>query len=295
MEITIPLTFEEMATEIVKFTNLPRKEVEQRLWMEAFEPGWNGHQDAVRFQITPHTYDSNMLRLYNEGDGFIFETLVFWVRLRRRLWSQHALERIERYATRHNLESDVVKILIFGDGTGNDSLYLIKNGFKVDYFDVPGSKTFDFAMKRFEYYGLLGEDVTIITNYDACFSQQYDVIISFEVLEHLPKPLDTIRDIHSMLKTRGIALITESFGGVEDEWPTHLESNLKYHGTTPFLFFKNKMLLTWYSKKPFFRPMELTKVSKTSRRDFIHLLCSTRVTGRYIFVRLLRLNRLARK
>ncbi|WP_366513710.1 methyltransferase domain-containing protein [Moorena sp. SIOASIH] len=47
-----------------------------------------------------------------------------------------------------------------------------------------------------------------MSDYNQCLSSQYDVVLSFEVLEHLSDPFAAIGDIHSMLKPNGIALIT---------------------------------------------------------------------------------------
>lgn len=286
MGINIPLTFEAIVNEIVEFTNLPRDEVEHRVWAESLEPGWNVVRDARRFGVTPHKYDDKMLQLYREGDGYIFDTLVFWARPGRQRWTELALRRMNLYGARAGIRSEDIKVLMLGDGTGNDSLYLAANGLSVDYYDVPGSKTFDFAIKRFERHGMLGRRISILTDHELRLSRQYDVVVSFEVLEHLPQPLSAIRDMRSMLKVGGIALVTEAFEMVTDEYPTHLGSNTKYTGKTPFLFFRNGLLLSWYDLNPDMRPMEFTKLERTSLRDLRRLLADGNVRRQYVFSRL---------
>lgn len=273
----IPIAFEDIVNEIVKFTGLSRDEVEHRVWMEAVDLGWNVSQDVDRFAVTPNKYDDRMDRLYREGDGFIFETLVFWAKPERQRWSEQAVERMHSYAARASLKPREVRTLMLGDGTGNDSLYLAANGFSVDYFDVPESKTFDFALKRFECRGVLGRSVNVLQDYEACLSGRYDVVISFEVLEHLPEPLSAIRDIDSMLKTGGIALVTEAFEYVSETFPTHLNANRRYTGRTPFLFLRSNMQLSWYSKEPAFRPMEFVKSERLSAKSLAKLLADRAV------------------
>ncbi len=109
-----------------------------------------------------HKYGPEMHELYRRGDGFIFETLVSWARPQRKRYTQNALERIHAYAKRIGKEPEQLQILMLGDGTGNDSLYLIKNGLNLHYYDVPESKVFAFAVKRFQAYDLIGRKVTII-------------------------------------------------------------------------------------------------------------------------------------
>jgi SAM-dependent methyltransferase len=270
--LKLPQTYAEVVDEIVRFTVLPRDEVEYRVWMQALEPGWNVLQDMARFGVIPHINSENMTQLYREGNGFIFETMVFWAKQDRRSWTQEALERIKKYAMQSGRPNSEICILILGDGTGNDSLYLASHGFKVDYFDVPGSKIFDFAMKRFEAYGLLGHSIRPCPDYQTCLKQEYDIVISFEVLEHLPDPVAAIRDISSMLKMGGMALITDDFGDITTRLPTHLKSNSKFVGQTPFLFLKSNMLLSWYSRQTLFKPMEFTKLDKIHRGTGLSLL-----------------------
>ncbi|MBW4480158.1 MAG: class I SAM-dependent methyltransferase [Tolypothrix brevis GSE-NOS-MK-07-07A] len=283
MNIKLPSSYQEIVDELVNFTDLPRQEVEHRVWMQAIGEG-TVIQEAKHFGVTPHQYDDKMEKLYKEGHGLIIETMVFWATQERQLWIQQAIERIRLYAQKNNRTLDDLTILMLGDGTGNDSLELVNNGFKINYFDIPGSKTYEFATKRFAHYDLIGERVNLISDYNSCLTSQYDVVLSFEVLEHLTDPITAIRDINSMLKTSGIAIITEAFSAVYDVFPTHLKSNLKFANQTPFIFLEKKMLMTWYSQKTFFqfKPMEFVKKEKISLKDFIFLLKDAKIRRSYI-------------
>jgi SAM-dependent methyltransferase len=272
VHLRLPQTYAEIVDEIVRFTSLPRNEVEHRVWMQVLEPGWNVLNDVERFGVIPHMDSENMTQLYRDGDGFIFETMVFWAKPDRRRWTEDALEQIKKHATQAGKPNHDICILIFGDGTGNDSLYLASHGFKVDYFDVPGSKTFNFAMKRFDAYGFLGRSIRPLPDYQSCLNQEYDIFISFEVLEHLSDPVTMIRDISSILKTGGIAIITDDFGNITGRLPTHLKANSKFVGQTPFLFLKNNLLLSWYSRQTLFKPMEFTKMRTISACTWLSLI-----------------------
>jgi len=223
-----------------------------------------------------------MIRLYTEGDGFIFDSLIFWSKQSRRLWVEHALDRIRMHAGRMGIPIQDLCILMFGDGPGNDSLFLAKCGLKVDYFEVPGSKTFEFAVKRFQHHGMWEHSIMPIYDYQSCLQGQYDVVLSFEVLEHLPEPMEAIRGINAALKRGGIAIITEDFGDLAGYLPTHLRSGARYLGTTPFLFLKNHMVLSWYSQDELFKPYEFVKVEQISVSDWMQLVRDYNVRSLYL-------------
>lgn len=272
MKQALPQTFSELVTEVVRFSGITHQAAESGIWMEALEPGWNVTSEVAHYLIKPHYYSSEMERLYLEGTGFIFETLVFWARPQRQAWAPIASERLQLYGEGQGLEPSRLKILMLGDGTGSDSLFLADRGFNVDYYDIPESRTLDFATKRFEYYGVLGGQIRIVREYRDCLSRQYDAVLSFEVLEHIAKPLEAIGDIYRMLKPGGIALVTESFGAVSPEVPTHLLSNLKYAGRTPFLFLKEHLCLSWYNRNPLFKPMEYAKLERGLLEGYLRLI-----------------------
>jgi len=268
-----PITFPEIVSTIAQCTGMTHVEAEARVWNEILEPGWNVQRDVVRFGVTPFHFDDHMARLYHDGDGFIFESLLFWARPIRQSWIRHALDRIQGHATQTGRQIGDLQVLIFGDGPGNDSLFLARSGVTVHYHEVPGSKTYDFAVARFRRSGLWGTRILPVESPLPQMIEQYDVVVSFEVLEHLPVPLATIAQISAMLKAGGIALITDDFGDITTALPTHLRSSARYRGATPFLFMRHGMRLTWYSTEDLFKPYEFTK-SEFARpwRDWISLM-----------------------
>ena len=278
-----PITFPEIVSTITQFTGTPHAEAEARVWNEILEPGWNVQRDVDRFGVTPFHFDDHMVRLYHEGDGFIFESLLFGARPIRQSWIRHALDRIRGHAERTGRQIADLQVLIFGDGPGNDSLFLAHRGVMVHYHDIPGSRTYDFAVARFRRSGLWGTRILPVESSLSQITEQYDVVVSFEVLEHLPEPLAAIAQMSSMLKTGGIALITDDFGDLTPALPTHLRSSARYRGATPFLFMKHGMRLTWYSTEEFFKPYEFTKREFPSPwRDWISLMRDRNVRAHYL-------------
>ncbi len=277
-----PTAFADIVDEIVGLSGIPRDEVERRVWRQVTEPGSSVLEDVVNFGVTPHEYNDRMLDLYRLGTGFIYETMVYAAKPTRSRWTYQALERILLHLERTGSAPAQARMLILGDGSGNDSLFFATRGIHVHYFDVPGSRTYKFAMNRFAKYGLLGDAIQAVPDYDSCLQGHYDIVLCFDVLEHLPEPLQAIRDIGRMLKGGGIALITEDFGDLAPHLPTHLRLSKKLAGTTPFLFLDAKMVLSWYSLNPPLKPMEFTRVDSVSTKDRWRLWRDPHVRGMYL-------------
>lgn len=273
----ISSSYEGIVEEIASCIDLPADEVRHRVWMEALDLGWNVLRDVEFFHVRPYVFDDRMLELYRQGDGFIFETMVFWSRPYRQKWTAHAIDRIRMYADRKQVPLSSLRVLMMGDGCGSDSLALAEHGIPVDYFDIPGSKTFEFAVRRFRKHGVLDNGVSIVTRHEDCLKQIYDATLSFEVLEHLPDPQAAVQDMFRCLKQNGIALLTEAFGGVAPAFPTHLKSNLRFCGKLPLMCHRSGLLLTWASTDPAQKPLEFVKVAASDLPNKAELLRSQAV------------------
>jgi SAM-dependent methyltransferase len=295
MEFRPLLSDEAIIEEIALLTNLERHDIERRVHAEKAANGSNVCRDAETFGVSPHVYDERMERLYEQGDGFIFETLVFWAKPGRQQWTLEAIERIRRYSQNRQLKPHQVRILMLGDGTGSDSLFLVSQGFHVDYFDFPGSKTFAFTRSRFERYGVLDRGANLITRRSEIRSNHYDVVFCFEVLEHLPDPVSLIDDIGKYLRAGGIALITEAFRNVSAMLPTHLECNRRLDGKTVFLFLRQGLMLDWYSPSTLFKPTEYLKKNRISVGCLVKLLMDWGVMKMFVGGRLRNLRVIANR
>lgn len=93
--------------------------------------------------------------------------------------------------------------------------------------------------------GQLARQVSVVADPAKLSAGQYDVAISFHVLEHVPDPPAMAAVVVSYLKRGGCALVADAFGVVDPAHPTHLASNLRYAyaGRTIELFEKRGMAL----------------------------------------------------
>lgn len=269
--------FDELVDEITELTGLDRALVARKVWADALNQTANVNADADRIGLKRHVYSEQMEEFYRSTDGFIFETMIECCRGGKRAVLADSEKRIENYLRAHG--SERASVLMFGDGTGSDTGYF-HNAFgdriELWSFDVPGSKTFDFAIKRFEKHRI---PVRVVTDFAQIPRQAFDIIVSFEVLEHLVDPQQAINDMAAFVKPNGIALITESFEAVIPSYPTHLESNLRYARRTPLMFLKAGMVMTYFNDAPMmkFRPTEFMKKVPLTRADRMSVILNRHV------------------
>lgn len=275
--------FEFVVDEISELTGFDKSLVRKKVWAEALNGGVNVIGEARDYGIRPHVYDERMETLYRDGYGFIFETMVEGCRLGKQAVMRVLTERVRKHGER--AASRPMKLLMLGDGCGSDTLHLVR-AFPdlIDpwYFDVGGSKTFEFAQKRFQKRDM---HVTVICDVGALPRSFFDVVVCLEVLEHLPNPHEGVVTIERVLKVGGIALVTESFASVLPSFPTHLRSNLKFSGRTPFLFLRHNLRMTFFNADPMlrFRPTEFTKTRGVGVKEKMALAANPYVLRWFIW------------
>lgn len=272
MPRVVRLTPEGIVDEICAVTGWPRADVAARVEAERQSGGANVCADARRFGVTWHEFDSAMERLYRETDGFVYETMVFWSSGSRPEWIARAEERLALRCREDRIGRENARVLVWGDGTGSDSIALAHAGWRPDVLEYPGSRTFEFLSRRLAHHRLLGQAVQVITDDSALRPGSYDAIVCFEVLEHVPEPRRTIARLAELLRPGGVALVTEGFREVSPGLPTHLRKNLRYAGRTPFLFREAGLHLTWFADRPRFKPSEYRKLERPGLRERAELL-----------------------
>jgi len=198
-----------MAAEIASFISEDSRNVRSKITLEAVNKGITV---ARAWKENPPKTSGEIEKFYRETDSYIYDLMVHGARQKRNI--------LKNTIGCELAERNVDTVIDFGGGIGGDAIWLAKKGFKVTYYDLPG-KTFDFAKWRFEKYGLF---IETIDNPDK-LKGQYDSVISIEVMEHVNHPVRILMTISDMLKNEGFFLMTESFGGVGEKYPSHLRKN----------------------------------------------------------------------
>lgn len=136
------------------------------------------------------------------------------------------------------------KVLDYGGGAGDVSIILFKNGFSVDYADLP-SKTSDFARWWFKKQGC---NIKMIDLEKEDISQKYDTILCLDVIEHVIKPDELLKKFANSLNKNGILIITNLKAEASKDAPMHFEIKFDAEKYLESLGFEKKELFLWIKK-----------------------------------------------
>lgn len=239
---------ENMVPLVAEFFELSESEVWLRINHELKSPG---SSVAEAWKCANPCTPDDVRRFYAETDSYVYDLVVDHCHIRRRAPWDALTARIDRRGANQT-------VLAFGDGIGSDSIAMARSGHRVTYFDIPGV-TSAFARFRFERENLL-QPIAVVDVESDIPAEAFDVAVCIEVLEHVSEPTAVMRALHRALRHGGIALITESFESIGEEFPSHLPENFRYAGRTHQLMEEIGFANTYYNIDPVNRPMEFTKV-----------------------------------
>jgi SAM-dependent methyltransferase len=223
-----------IAKEIIDFTGEDDVSVWRRIALEIENPGYNVRLSAERYGVLPHEFNDNMISLYRESDGFIYETLV---ESRNPYRVEKWINILEFILSSSGPNREANKILLYGDSVGSDSIFLKSLGFDVYYYDFD-SYCAKFADYRF---GKRSLDIKKFSTGE----MKFDFVICLEVAEHVPNPEELVDELSSLTKKDGFCIFSEAFHLINANFPTHLNANLRYVGKVDQLFESAGMIVAW--------------------------------------------------
>ena len=234
--------------------DLPVASVLQLIEIDRQNPGAAVIQDVRAFDVVPFAMSEQMDCLYKNGFGLAIELASTYDdpgRLQMAAFIICALQEMQMDM------SEPLRILALGDGIGIDTIRIAKAGFCVDYMDYDQSNMSKIATLNFEQASsdpLIADRISVIHR----VAHKYDAIVCLEVIEHVSSPREFASNIAEYLADQGVLFISECFNGIENRWPTHLQSNEKYAGSLPWLL-QNEFSMIGCNHLPYGKPYVFAK------------------------------------
>ncbi len=152
------------------------------------------------------------LAYYADRNGIYVSA--YWHSLRADRYVLHAVAGL--HAAQQLATGD--RVIEFGHGIGSAALLFRQHGFDVTAGDV-GTTYRDFARARFEARGL--EIPLVALEREEAPAQSFDAIVSFDVIEHVPRPLEAIVRLRDWLAPDGVLIMNVAVG-LDPATPEHL-------------------------------------------------------------------------
>ncbi len=148
------------------------------------------------------------------------------------------------------------KVLDFGGGIGTHSLAAAgMNGVEHVYFVDLNPKNREFLIERANKLGVR-ELISVHRDLASTGNVQFDTLICFDVLEHLPNPAEQLSLFHERLSNNSVALLNwYFFKGNQGEYPFHFDDKVMIENffmtlQSNFIEIFHPFLITARSYKP---------------------------------------------
>ena len=194
-----------LVSEAAEYLGLSVDEVERSIDRSA--PELNEEWNRL---VADSSDPSQVVRFYNESRAELFEQIAW-----------HSTEPIHH---RSLVCADMAArlpgrdFLDFGSGIGSNALVFALHGFRVTLADVADPLR-NFAKWRCERRGLSAAAIDL--KREPLPRRCYDVITCFDVLEHVPHPLQAVKSMRDALRPGGVLFLYAPFG-FDPERPMHI-------------------------------------------------------------------------
>jgi SAM-dependent methyltransferase len=130
-----------------------------------------------------------------------------------------------------------LSVLDYGSGIGTTGLRFAAASYDVTIADVPGI-TFEFAKYRLRRRGVPFHTIDVVDDIPA-INGQFDAIVCFDVLEHVPRPERVWIELEKHLASSGIVALVASYDAQPDFAVYHLRQNYRKWGQGRWDIFMN--------------------------------------------------------
>jgi 2-polyprenyl-3-methyl-5-hydroxy-6-metoxy-1,4-benzoquinol methylase len=232
---------------IADVTGESLEEVRRQLADEELNLGCHHRLEVQRAGLTPHVWDERMERFLRESRAWL-AAHVAWNRRPEKLKMR---EWIGGYLAREG--DGAMRVLVMGDGSGFDSLYLSLCGHEVTYCELC-APCIAFARRLFS---MSHQQVNVVTREADLAEAAFDAVLCLDVLEHHPDPPAFVRHLARCLRPGGHLVVSAPFFYVTYHNPTHLRINRKYSGDLARLYSAHDLRLV--DGRFFWNPIVLRK------------------------------------
>ena len=181
--------------------------------------GYSVTEMAATWRAADPRGSADLLAFYKSAELYIWEQLQWHASPDREPYWRALEQLVESFPPTRGYR----RVLDFGAGIGSDALFLATHGYDITLVDVDGP-AFRFARHRFKRRGLRArffESRGMLPKPDS----EYDIVISFDVFEHLTDPLLGARRLVAALQPGGVLVQTGSFVD-EGNQPCHLREGI---------------------------------------------------------------------
>lgn len=215
---------EDRATEISAFLGMSYDEVFERL-----SAGFHYNHALVAEDFTSFGADvdddESLLAWYRNTDAYIYELTAY------HLQDGFNYSGMCDGIAQHLSNAGKPDVLTLGDGVGDLTIRLAREGLNPTYHDLAGSLTWRFAEFRFKK-----EDVRchymLTSSFTPKLEGEYDAVVALDFLEHVVNVAEWVQQVYEVLRPGGIFLAQNAFGIGDVEHgnsiPMHLAVNNKY-------------------------------------------------------------------
>jgi 2-polyprenyl-3-methyl-5-hydroxy-6-metoxy-1,4-benzoquinol methylase len=161
-----------------------------------------------------------VLEFYRSADEYIWELMQWHASRERRVYREALLFVAEHFFPAAGWR----RVFDFGCGVGTDALFLAAQGYEVTLTDID-SPAFRFARHRFQRRGLAATFRESRSGHPEP-DGTYDIVVCFDVFEHLTDPFAAARVLTSHLRPGGLMLQRGTFEK-NDQHPCHLTEGVR--------------------------------------------------------------------